>query len=130
MKKYTHIILKVILSLLIITPILGALHIFPAPTAEMYSNAAAFAFISAMMNSYIVYGIAITCLLTLIALWSGRVLLAMLLLLPVTMNIIGFHATLDGGLLTGGAMMGNVLFIINMYLLAAERAKLVTLFSK
>lgn len=130
MKKYTHIILKVILSLLIITPILGALHIFPAPTAEMYAHPAAFAFITAIMNSYVVYGIAIACLLTLIALWSGRVLLAMLLLLPVTMNIIGFHATLDGGLLAGGAVMGNVLFLINIYFLYTERAKLAQLFSK
>jgi hypothetical protein len=46
------------------------------------------------------------------------------------MNIIGFHATLDGGLLTGGAMMGNVLFIINIYLLYTERAKLAQLFTK
>lgn len=117
MKKYIDIVLKALTSLLLVSPILGLLGVFPAPTAEMYSNPAAFAFIQAIMNSYVMYGIAITCLLVIVMIWTRRAPLAMLLLLPVSVNIIGFHATLDGGLFTAGAIMGNVLFLLNVYFL-------------
>jgi hypothetical protein len=129
-KHYVHIVLKVIFSLLIITPILGVTGLFPAPTADMYTNPAAFSFIQAMMGSYVVYGIALSCLLSAVLLWSDRTLAAMLIILPITANIIGFHATLDGGLLTGGAIMGNILLILNVYFLYTERRKLQTLFEK
>ncbi len=117
MKKTLYIIFKIILSLLLISPILGACGVFPPPTPDMYSGPRAYAFIETMMNSYIVMGIAITCFLTLVSLWMKREALAALLLLPLTVNIIGFHATIDGGLLTAGALMANILFLSNIYLL-------------
>ncbi len=129
MKKYGHITLKVILSLLLITPILGATGIFPPPTAEMYQTVVAFDFISVLMKSYIVWGMALTCLCTIIALWSRREALAAMLLLPLTVNIIGFHAFLDGGLFTAGALMGNLLLLLNIYFLFMNRKDYQTLFA-
>ncbi len=121
MKKYIDIVLKIILTLLLVSPILGSLGVFPPPTADMYSNPAAFAFIQAIMNSYLVYGVSITCVLVIVGMWSRREALAMLLLLPLSINIIGFHATLDGGLFTAGAVMGNVLFLLNLYFIWKNR---------
>ncbi len=123
MKKYGHIALKVLMTLLLVSPILGTLGIFPAPTADMYLTAIAFDFITLLMGSYIMWWIAITCSLTIISLWTKREALAALLILPVTANIIGFHAFFDGGLLTGGAIMGNMLLVINIYFLWVYRAQ-------
>ncbi len=46
------------------------------------------------------------------------------------MNIVGFHAFLDTGLLTGGAVMGNVLALLNAYFLWKNRASYVALLEK
>ncbi len=119
--KIVHIILKVLLSLMILTPILGAFWIFPAPTRDLYNTDQAFAFIEFVMWTYIIWGIVITFALGLICLWTRREALAALLLLPVTTIIIGFHAFLDGGLFTGGAIMGVLVFAINLYLLWKNR---------
>jgi hypothetical protein len=51
MNKVIDIVFKVMLSLLMVTPILGALGVFPAPTADMYTSAKSFAFIQAMMSA-------------------------------------------------------------------------------
>jgi hypothetical protein len=127
MKKVFHIVLKILLTLLLIMPVLGPLNLFPAPTADMYTNPLAFDFIKALMSSYIIAGMSITCLLTLICLWSRREALAALLVLPVTANIIGFHAFLDGGLFTAGAIMGNALLLINIYFLWVYRTQYQTI---
>lgn len=119
--KVIHIILKVLLSLMILTPILGAFWIFPAPTRDLYNTDQAFAFIEFVMWTYIIWGIVITFTLAFICLWTRREALAALLLLPVTTIIIGFHAFLDGGLFTGGAIMGVLVFAINLYLLVKNR---------
>lgn len=55
MKKYGHIALKVLMTLLLVSPILGTLGIFPAPTADMYLTAIAFDFITLLMGSYIMW---------------------------------------------------------------------------
>lgn len=122
MKKFFHIFLKVLLSLILVMPILGATGIFPAPTQDMYNTAIAFEFIEVMMWTYIVWGISITFALALISLWIRREALAALLLLPISVNIIGFHAFMDGGLFTGGAIMGNVLLVLNLYFMWVNRA--------
>ncbi len=127
MKKTAHIILKILMSLMLITPILGSLGIFPEPTRDLYKTDQAFAFIQAIMDSYITWGMAITCILTVTCLWSRREALAMLLILPITANIIGFHAFLDGGLLTAGAIMGNILLLINIYFLWNYRSQYQTM---
>lgn len=124
MKKIIHIIIKIVFSLLLVSPILGTLGIFPAPTAEMYNNPQAFQFIQALMSShYIMILMAIVHILALIALWTRREALAAALELPIVLNIIGFHAFLDGGLLTAGAIMGNVLLIIVLYVMWKNRGQ-------
>jgi hypothetical protein len=120
--KIINIILKVILSAILIMPIFGTLGIFPAPTSDMYNSPEAFAFIQLMMNSqYITVMMSVVFLVSLISIWIKRESLAALLLLPISLNIVGFHAFLDGGLLTGGAIMGNILLLINIYLLWKNR---------
>ena len=54
-------------------------------------------------------------------LWTRRTALAALLILPITVNVVGFHAFLDGGLLTAGAMLGNIMLLINAYFLWQQR---------
>lgn len=118
MKKYIQSALKVILSLLLLMPILGTLGIFPEPTRDMYSSDQAYNFISALMDAgYIMPIMAASFLAALILLWTKREAVAALLILPFTVNIVAFHLFLDGGLLTGGAVMGNVLLLLNIYLM-------------
>ncbi len=123
MKKYLNLVLKGMLSLLLVSPILGTLGLFPAPTREMYTNDQAFTFINALMSSgYIMVIMAICFLVAIILLWTKRTAAAALLILPFTVNIVGFHLMLDGGLFTAGAIMGNVLLILNAYFLWQHRA--------
>lgn len=122
MKKVVHIALKVLLSLICIMPILGALGIFPAPTADLYNTPEAFTFIQVLMAAWYITAImAVVFALSFIALWTKREAVAALLLLPLTVNIVGFHLFLDGGLFTGGAVMGNVLLLLNIYFLWQNR---------
>lgn len=129
MKKYTHIVLKVVLSLILVMPILGTLGIFPAPTRDMYQSDAAFQFVTLLMNGAAYVGIvnAIVCVLTLASLWTKREALGALLLLPLSVHIVAFHAFLDGGLFVGGAIMGNVLFVLNVYFLYKNKASYTSL---
>lgn len=130
MKKYVHNALKTILSLIIIMPILGTLGIFPAPTREMYQSDVAFQFVSLLMNgaSYIGIVNAIVCVITLGALWTKREALGALVLLPLSVHIVLFHAFLDGGLFVAGAMMGNALLALNAYFLYKNKTVYQTLF--
>lgn len=122
---------KIVFTLLLVTPILGTLGVFPAPTAEMYFTPEAFEFIQAMMNSgYLIVFMTITHLLALVALWTKREALAAALELPIALNIIGFHAYLDGGIFTAGALMGNVFFIIILYFIYIRRSSFAQLFAK
>lgn len=116
------IIGKVLLTLLLITPIFGAIGVFPAPTADMYQNARAFQFIDLLMTSrYIVIINAIVFIIAIVCLWTKRTALAALLILPITVNIVAFHAFLDGGLHKPGAIMGNMLLILNVAFLWQQR---------
>lgn len=119
MNKYIHITFKILFSLILLMPILGTLGIFPAPTRDLYNTDAAFNFINVLMNtaSYISILMAIVNTISVIALWTKREALASILMLPITANVVGFHAFLDGGLLTGGAIMGNILLVLNLYFL-------------
>ena len=124
MKKYFDIGVRVVLSLILVMPVLGVLGIFPAPTADMYNTPQAFQFITMLseLGFYINYTIGIVAVLALIALWTGRVALGAILILPVTVNVIGFHLFLDGGLLTMGALLGNIMALINLYLIWVYRS--------
>lgn len=129
--KTINTIIKVILSILLIMPIFGILGFFPEPTAEMYTNETAFQFIQILMASkYIMYMEGIIFAVVLFSIWTRREALAGLLLLPLTFNIVGFHAFLDGGPFTGGAIMGNVLLLINVYLVWAYRNQILPLLQK
>jgi len=123
MKKYLNPVLKGVLSLLLVSPILGTLGIFPPPTRDLYNTDQAFEFINALMSSgYIMVIMALCFLVAIILLWTKRTAAAALLILPFTVNIVGFHLMLDGGLFTAGAIMGNVLLILNAYFLWQHRA--------
>jgi hypothetical protein len=129
--KPINIFIKVILTALLVMPIFGILGFFPEPTADMYTNETAFQFIQILMASkYIMVMEVLTFAAVIYSIWSKREALASLLLLPFTFNIVGFHAFIDGGLLTGGAVMGNILLAINLYLLYTYRAQILPLFQK
>ncbi len=122
MKKALNIFLKLLLSLILFMPILGAAGVFPPPTPEMYNTPEAYDFIAMLMASkYIMIADAVVFALAIVCLWTKRVALAALLILPITVNIVGFHLFLDGGLFTAGAIMGNVLLLLNLYFLWQER---------
>ena len=124
MQKAIDIFLKVLLSIIMIAPILGALGIFPAPTADLYYTPEAFAFIQTLMDAWYINAImAIVFAVALVSLWTKRVALAALLILPLTVNIVAFHVFLDGGFFTAGALMGNMLGALNIYFLWQQRAQ-------
>ncbi len=123
MKKVIDVVLKALLSLLMVMPILGTLGIFPAPTADMYTSAESFAFITALMGAwYITATMAVVFALALVALWTKRVALTALLILPLTVNIVGFHLFLEGGLFTPGSIMADALLLLNGYFLYQQRS--------
>lgn len=122
MKKITNIILKVILSIIVIMPLGGVLGIFPAPTPDMYNTKQAYDFIAMLMEvGYINWMMSVVFLICFILILKNKMALVALLLLPITLNIVGFHAFIDGGLFTPGAIMGNVLLLINIYFLWQNR---------
>lgn len=122
---------KILLTLLLITPIFGVLGVFPAPTPDLYQTPEAFQFIDLLMKSrYIMIINAVVFIVSMVCLWTKRTALAALLLLPITVNIVGFHAFLDGGLHKPGAIMGNVLLVLNLAFLWQQRAQYRSLFQK
>ena len=122
MKKAIDIGLKVVLSIILVMPILGTLGVFPPPTPDLYNTPQAYAFIETLYaGRYITIIMAVVHVVALVCLWTRRTALAALLILPITVNVVGFHAFLDGGLLTAGAMLGNVMLLINAYFLWQHR---------
>ncbi len=120
--KIVNIVLKVLLSLILVTPILGLTGLFPPPTRDLYNTDEAFQFIQTLEDvRYISFIMGVVHVLALVSLWSKRTALAALLILPITVNVVGFHLVLDGGLLTGGAMLGNVMLLLNAYFLWQQR---------
>lgn len=116
--KIINAILKIVLSLILLMSSIGSFGFFPEPTANMYNTPEAFAFIEVLMDvKYINLMMGTVFILSLFFIWTKRIALASLLLLPITLNIMAFHAFLDGGLFKMGALMGNVLFLINIYFL-------------
>lgn len=114
---------RVVLGLLLISPILGVFGIFPEPTADMYHNQEAFLFIQSLMNNagYISIIMALVFAVALYFIIKNYMAAAALLIAPIVVNIVAFHAFLDGGLFTGGAVMGNVLLLLTAYFLWEQR---------
>ncbi len=128
MKKYLHIVAKLIFSLILLMPVLGATGIFPPATRDLYNTDEAFAFIEMLTTaSYILYMMVVVHIFAIFALWTRREVVGALLALPITLNVVGFHLWLDGGLLTGGASMGNVMLALNLYFLYIHHVKLLEL---
>lgn len=122
--KILNIISKTLLSLILIMPILGAVGIFPAPTRDLYNSDIAFEFIQMLMViRYINYIMSAVFAVAVVLLWTRREALAAILITPITVNIVAFHLFLDGGLFTGGAIMGNILLALNIYFLYQNRVK-------
>jgi glycerol-3-phosphate acyltransferase PlsY len=124
MKKYFDTFLKVMLSAILLAPIAGTLGLFPPPTADLYNTPEAYEFIAMLTAgryvTYIMAGVFAVCL---VLMWTNRMALAALLILPFTVNVVGFHAFLDGGLLTAGAVLGNIMLILNLYFLWQHRGR-------
>ena len=121
--KILDIILKVIFSLILLLPIAGATGVLGEATRELYNTDLAFAFIEMIVEvGYINWMMVVVHVLALIALWTRREALAALLELPISLNVVGFHMIIDGGLLTSGASLGNVMLLINLYLLWKYRS--------
>ncbi len=124
MKKFINVALKVLLALLMISPILGSLGVFPAPTREMYNTQEGYDFIMMLMEAkYIMWMMTTVFLISFILILKNKMAVVALLLLPITLNIVGFHMFLDGGLFTAGAIMGNVLLLINLYFLYQNKGR-------
>ncbi|MDB5238062.1 MAG: hypothetical protein JWM46_332 [Candidatus Kaiserbacteria bacterium] len=124
MKKYLHIAAKIIFSLILLLPILGATGVFPDATRNLYNTDRAFAFIQMLTDTgYITYMMAVVHILALIALWTRREALAALLELPIMLNVVAFHLVLDGGLLTAGASLADLMLLLNLYFLWVNREK-------
>lgn len=121
--KILDIILKVIFSLILLLPIAGSTGLLGEATRELYNTDIAFAFIEMLVEvGYINWMMTVVHVLALIALWTKREALAALLELPISLNVVAFHAVIDGGLLTAGASLGNIMLLINLYLLWRYRA--------
>ncbi len=125
-KKYLHIVVKVLFSAILLLPIVGSTGLLGEATRELYNTDAAFSFITQLTTGamYISWMMTVVHVLALIALWTQREALGVLLELPIVANVVGFHAFLDGGLLTGGAVLGNIYLILALYLLYANRETL------
>jgi hypothetical protein len=127
--KIFNIILKVVFGLLLLNPILGVTGIFPAPTADLYNTPQAYEFIRMLYDGgYVVYIMGIVAVISLYALITKRTAFAAFMMFPITLNIICFHAFLDGGLFTMGALMADVLFLINLYFVWQNRGAYKQLF--
>jgi hypothetical protein len=122
MKKAIDVPIRVALSLILVLPILGWVGIFPPPTPDLNNTRQAFAFIQTITEGrYITIIMVMVHVVALVLLWTRRTALAALLILPITVNVVAFHAFLDGGLLTGGAVLGNIMLLINSYFLWQHR---------
>ncbi len=129
MKKILNIVLKILLSLILLIPILGILGIFPKPTPDLYQTKEAYDFIITLANSgYIMWLMTAVFIICLVLISKNKMAPVALLLLPITLNIVGFHIFLDGGLFTSGAIMGAVFFLINLYFLWQNRNRYRVLF--
>ena len=123
MKKILHIVAKILLSLIILLPIGGATGMLGEATRDLYNTDLAFAFIEMLTAvMYISDILAAVLIVALIALWTKREALAALLIAPITVNVVAFHAFIDGGLLTAGAGLANIMLLLNAYLLWKNRA--------
>jgi hypothetical protein len=129
--KHLIVIAKIVFCLLLLMPVIGALGVMPPPTSDMYETMIAFDFIMMLMSvKYITACMGIVALASIYFVVTKRTALAVFLMAPIIVCIVGFHAWVDGGLLTGGALMGNILLIISIFLGWQYRATYKSLLQK
>ncbi len=129
--KKINIMCKVVFGLILLMPVLGALGIFPPPTPEMYNTTRAYTFITTLMDvKYIDVIMAVVCVASLVLMITNRMALMALLILPITVNVVAFHAVIDGGLFTAGAFLGNIMLILNVYFMWQNRTQYRVLLEK
>jgi len=103
-------------------PVLGATGMLGEATRDLYNTDLAFAFIEMLMEvKYITLMMVAVHIVALVCLWTRREALGAALVLPITANVVGFHAFIDAGLFTAGASLGNLMLIINLYLIYVNR---------
>lgn len=128
--KILNTIFRIALGLIVLSPILGVLGIFPAPTADMYTPRG-FEFITALYGTgYMMYIMAVVFAISLVLIIMNRMALAALLILPVLVNILAFHLFLDGGLFTAGAILADVFALLTGYFLWQNRNRYKSLLDK
>lgn len=129
--KILNWILQLVLIVIIGMPILGSFGIFPPPTPDLYNTPEAFAFIDALMKTgYLTHIMSAVFAICIVLILTKRMALAALLLLPITVNIVAFHLFLDGGLHMMGAIMADVLLVLNVYFLWRNRSQYRALLQK
>ncbi len=118
-------------GLILAMPVLGALGVFPPPTPDLYNTTEAYDFINTLMEvKYINVIMAVVCVISIGLMVTHRMALMALLILPITVNVVAFHAVIDGGLFTGGAFLGNIMLALNLYFLWQNRTVYKTLLEK
>ncbi len=118
-------------GLILAMPVLGALGVFPPPTPDLYNTTEAYDFIHRLMEvKYINVIMAVVCIISIGLMVTRRMALMALLILPITVNVVAFHAVIDGGLFTGGALLGNIMLALNLYFLWQNREHYKTLLEK
>ncbi len=129
--KILNTIAKVVFGLIIALPVIGITGVFPPPTPDLYNTKLAFDFIEMLMNvMYINVIMAVVCAVTIYLMITRRMALAMLLVLPITVNVVAFHAVIDGGLFTAGASLGNLMLLLNLYFIWQNRMQYKTLLER
>lgn len=121
--KVLNIILKVLLCLVLVTPTLGGFGVLPDPQPEYYNTRKAYDFIMSLGEArYIPLTISFVFIAVFVLVVTNRMALAALLITPITLNVIFFHSFMDGGLFTPGAVMANMLLLLNAYFLWQNRS--------
>lgn len=130
MKKF-NIMCRVFLGLICAMPVAGALGIFPAPTPDLYNTTQAYDFIVTLMQvKYITNIMAVVFTLAIGLIIANRMAFAALLILPITVNVVGFHLFLDSGLFTAGSIPADIMLVLNLYFLWLHRKQYATLLKK
>jgi hypothetical protein len=125
--KILTTIMRVLWGLVLLLPILGAAHVFPDPTPDLYSPAG-WAFMQALMNAgYMMPLLGLTFFVALIFIILNRTAIAAIIILPVLVNILCFHLFVDNSFFTFSASLAWVLLICTAYFLWINREKYKTL---
>jgi putative oxidoreductase len=126
--KALTITMRVLLGLILLMPVLGALGVFPAPTASMYTPQA-WAFMKPLMDTgYMMPLIGLTCAAALVLLVTSRTALMAVVLVPLTVNVMLFHIVLEHEPLAS-TIFGVLLLVLNIFFLWTERSKYQALFA-